>query len=397
MMYAISGMESPLSFVLLGWFLLELFKAADIYRLLFITALLALTRLDNIILIAPVMCWVLLGRYKTINMVRALFAISPFLLWSGFSLVYYGFIFPNTKYAKLSSGISSSDLIENGINYFLVSAAYDIPSALMVVGVLCYATWLACKKVRPNITILLLCLGCIVNGVYVVYVGGDYMFGRFTANTIIVCIFMIPFIYHNSGLRMRAVLLAVFLITYFMHAVVIDNSDFNDVEYRFRLSNSFTHGHAVSGLFTQPGHIIRDKTTHKWAKDGQRLAKKKKRDVVVKRVIGATGFYASARHIIIDSRALSDVLLARLPVSNTVPLRSGHYTRDIPKGYIYARKTGNTSKMEKSLEAYYQKIRLITSAELFRIERLREILLFNIGRYDYLIERYNNAVGNNTI
>jgi arabinofuranosyltransferase len=38
----------------------------------------------------------------------------PFALWEAFALVYYGFLFPNSAYAKLITGVSRMDLVRQG-------------------------------------------------------------------------------------------------------------------------------------------------------------------------------------------------------------------------------------------------------------------------------------------
>jgi arabinofuranosyltransferase len=45
--------------------------------------------------------------------------------WEVFSLVYYGFLFPNTAYAKLNTGIPIVELVGQGTHYFLNSLEWD--------------------------------------------------------------------------------------------------------------------------------------------------------------------------------------------------------------------------------------------------------------------------------
>jgi hypothetical protein len=44
-------------------------------------------------------------------------ALLPAVLWTLFALVYYGFPFPNTAYAKLAMGIDPADLRTQGALY----------------------------------------------------------------------------------------------------------------------------------------------------------------------------------------------------------------------------------------------------------------------------------------
>jgi len=50
---------------------------------------------------------------------------APLLLWELFAVVYYGFPFPNTAYAKLAAGIPSSELWLQGLGYTLSQITFD--------------------------------------------------------------------------------------------------------------------------------------------------------------------------------------------------------------------------------------------------------------------------------
>lgn len=100
------------------------------------------------------------------------------------------------------------------------------------------------------------------------------------------------------------------------------------------------------------------------------------------------GYYAGYEPILIDTRALADPLLARLPVSPTKGWRIGHFTRDIPPGYVHARRTGDTSRMGPAIAQYYEKLRLVTSGDLWDKERLKTILGFQLGWYDGWLNEY---------
>ena len=82
--------------------------------------------MDTVLLFAPVLMFVLFR----IRRVRGLFVIAagflPFVAWEAFSLFYYGFLFPNTAYAKLlDTGVGVSDRATHGLYYLLNSARID--------------------------------------------------------------------------------------------------------------------------------------------------------------------------------------------------------------------------------------------------------------------------------
>src|SRR4029077_17106949 len=61
-------------------------------------------------------------------------ATSPAWAWVLFSLVYYGFPFPNTAYAKLSPGIEHAVLVRQGLAYLRNALLTDPLTLVAMVG-----------------------------------------------------------------------------------------------------------------------------------------------------------------------------------------------------------------------------------------------------------------------
>jgi arabinofuranosyltransferase len=97
----------------------------------------------------------------------------PLLLWTAFSLFYYGFPFPNTAYAKLATGIPVAGLARQGALYLLNSLRWD-PLTLAAI-----ATAILLALVRRRPAELAVAAGIVLQLIYVVRVGGDFMSGRF--------------------------------------------------------------------------------------------------------------------------------------------------------------------------------------------------------------------------
>ena len=76
-----------------------------------IAALLYLARPDAVLLVAPVVLIESLRvrPWRTVASAAAL-GLTPAIAWTAFAVLYYGFPFPNTAYAKLATGISRSEL-----------------------------------------------------------------------------------------------------------------------------------------------------------------------------------------------------------------------------------------------------------------------------------------------
>ena len=107
-------------------------------------------------------------------------------------------------------------------------------------------------------------------------------------------------------------------------------------------------------------------------------------DVTVESVIGIFGFHAGTEKIIIDPLGLADPFLARLPAKEG--WRIGHFDRNFPQGYFESVKSGENMIEDPELREYYNHLKLVVqSPDLFSPKRLRTILNFNLGRYDYLL------------
>ena len=87
-----------------------------------------------------------------------------------------------------------------------------------------------------------------------------------------------------------------------------------------------------------------------------------------------------------DIFALADPLLARLPVKNPYT-RIGHFERDLPKGYVETIESGRNKIANPHLAEFYEKMKLITTGDLFLPGRLKTIWEMNTGQYDYLIQK----------
>ena len=65
--------------------------------------------------------------------------------------------------------------------------------------------------------------------------------------------------------------------------------------------------------------------------------------------VGLLGYCVGPGTAIIDNMALTDPLLARLPITDPAHWRIGHFYRAIPAGYWRAIKTGDSSAMEPAV------------------------------------------------
>ena len=189
--YCTSGLETPLTFLLLACFVDALLPVASpdaprwsngatvaaapaprLGRAAVCAALLATNRMDLALLCAPALLAALPGRPLGPSL-RTLFAAgAPFFLWLLFAAVYYGSPFPVTAHAKaFDVGIPAGELARQGLAYARF-ALTDDPALLPLV-----AAGLVAALLQPGARGL--AFGGLLYCAYVVKVGGDFMAGRF--------------------------------------------------------------------------------------------------------------------------------------------------------------------------------------------------------------------------
>ena len=417
--YATSGLENALSHLLLAAFLVVWFNGSDELRatsaefrsgdnqpttnnqrrtttrhsppttrlllLSFLAALLALNRLDALLLVLPTLGWEL-WRQRSVRALGLLaLGFLPLVVWTAFSLFYYGFPFPNTAYAKLATGIAAADLARQGGTYLLNSLRWDpltlTVSAAAVVMALA-RRWSAGVAVAAGIVLYLL---------YVISIGGDFMSGRFLTLPLVAAVAVllaatgpaagqatIPLSPRSSAIAAALILL---LAAIGHLPVLLAGSPTGDAARRDGdIADERAYYTPHTGLFT-------DRVAHPWAEQG--LVLRAAGPAVVEHGnVGFLGFYAGPAVHIIDRNGLTDPLLARLPVRDPADWRIGHFRRDVPAGYADTLRGGQNVIQDADLAAYFDVLAHATRGPLWSVERLREIWRINTGAYDHLLPQF---------
>lgn len=392
--YSTSGLENPLLHFCLVIFAIWFFSEwKDTRALLWLTLCFAfalLTRLDLAPLLAPPYVWRVWQTWRAqAHSFRELCGVVlvgmlPLITWEVFSLVYYGFPFPNTAYAKLSTGIPRADLIRQGFCYLMDSIRVD-PVTLLMIGLA--IGW----GVQGRSTERAAAVGIVLSLVYVVNVGGDFMTGRF----------LTPALVWAAALLAQApisgptasVVTAVFAITGVLMPKCPLRSDENYQDRHFWNYNGIAD---ERGMFYQQSGLLRfsrevgelPMDPHVEAGRKVRFEAEASTNVLVMvhpdGTVGYFGYEAGPKVHIVDPFALADPLLARMIAEGHVVRhwRIGHFTRSIPPGYVETLRTGQNVIEDPDYAKYYDKLALITRGPLWSIERFKAIVNMNLGRYN---------------
>jgi arabinofuranosyltransferase len=382
--YLASGLENPLTFALLAAFTYYYWKRQSnspvlqpraLLQLSFIAGLATLNRMDTLLIFAPAIAVVWWHSPKRIRAVGSIaLGFLPFILWEFFSLVYFGFLFPNTAYAKLSSGIGPMAYLHQGVLYLFNSILLDPVSILIVLTVIGLGLRGWERKITP------LAAGIAIYLVYILRIGGDYMSGRFISTLVfgsVLCLVQMDLDWQSLAVPAFVVVLLVGLTAGTMpytsdstyRQAYIDNKGISD-ERAFR--------YPEWGLLRiNRNQLLPDSAFSQgnWSRSGSR-------EVRISGAIGVQGYLLGPDVHILDVMALADPLLARMPAMDSVHWRPGHIEREIPDGYVETLYSGKNEIEDPSLSKYYSALQNITRDPIFAAERLRTIFKFNTGYYD---------------
>jgi arabinofuranosyltransferase len=405
--YATSGLETPLTFLFLAIFCTILVHRTRFLAttLLFYTSLIvalsAFNRLDTILFYLPVLTFLSISRFSARTLGALLGGFLPLLLWEVFSLFYYGFLFPNTAYAKLSTGIATRNYVQQGLVYAIDFLKYDswsvtvILSAALLTMYTFYQLWQHRQQVNSiqfesHLLPALMGSGLLLYCFYILRVGGDFMSGRFWATPFFLAVLLLNWFLQSldKQLAWRNYVIGIAFVFIFLGIfpklsddITIRLSGIADEKKFYLGTNSLLN-------YTRGTNVA----VHPWSIKGSQLKDEADKQghqsyIAMNQGIGMLGFYAGDKVTIIDPLGLSDPLLARLPVAED-HWRIGHHLRKIPQGYRRVHKTGSLDRLPLSLAQYYQPLHSIITDPLFDWQRLTTILWFNLGKYDHYLEEY---------
>lgn len=399
--YASSGLENPMSYLIASLFLITFIplrhdrqvdekKAAT---LLFLSSIAFLNRYDTIILYFPALMWLLyLSRsMPKWRLARVVFVSTlPASLWLCFSLVYYGYPYPNTAYAKaISTGFPLSWKIQRGLEYQANSIYWDTASYVILAG----AVWFALKNRSPTSIAIIAGLALYMLFVMTSGASATHMSGRFYA----VPLFIAIILFVSGVTNHRLALIACSLLAVYITWSPVSAIKFGTAAYQpFPQNESYIDtkwyvlNEGAALLNWRPGKKMPDNTWYEW---GDALRRQPESVYVGGafggEAIGYAGFAAGPEKHFIDRVGLSDPLLARLPANMPARMsdwKSGHFHRTIPAGYVESLASGKNLLLEPNLKKYYDIVRTITRDPIFSWERFSLILNMNLGCYEYLLK-----------
>ena len=411
--YSWFGQENPLGHVLvaalvLTWLRLypELRRRGAPVRLdwhcfVALIAIAPLYRHDFVLLAWPLAAWALWdnrSRLGWVGLARTVgWMLLPLLIWTGFSLVYFGFPLPSTAYNKLSDSYPILLRVAPAWDYYRFSLNKD--GLMMAVLFGSQLLWLGrapAKAIGAAIALVLL---------YVVFVGGDYMGGRFltVAYVMLVCLVsgtssdwhrFLAARYGRSRCGWMLAGLAVALVSWvavwpdsplrspvIYEARVVDRENYPTEVANERAAWQRHTGIAVWWSSLRNGTAYPDHVTARLGILLRNEAASGETFHVCN--LGVTPYKAKLDQNFLDVWGLADSFMTRLPGTG---LRASHLARARPLGLAESIASGSPSFVDPGLNRYFEILRNVTGSErLLSGERVKDVIGLNLGLYDDLL------------
>lgn len=378
MSFSGSGLENPLSHFFIALFILSLlhvYKTQKIHwSFSLLTGLAYLVRPDLVIITVPI--WFIMlyrTREKEIKsfmktfLAQALIGSSTAIIWTTISLIYYGSVFPNTAYAKAGAGIPRIDLLYSSYIYILDLIYRDPLTAIVILlGVFFgFRTPGVPRYLASSVALYVS---------YIVYIGSDFMSGRFFTVPFFISLFIIAYAVKFSS---RTYALAFIALLTFVGATKIQYTLFLETEENYQPPKRIADERAFYYGMTNLVKVYKNynESIQNWNYTGLEE---------VKYICGGLGFNSIVNGpnvFFIDQCALSDPLLSRLPGYMNNVLDMGHFYRQIPTGYIESIKTDENLIYETETKELYSHVRQITRGDIFSNEWWNSIWKINTEEF----------------
>jgi arabinofuranosyltransferase len=392
--YSTSGLENPLTHLLLASFALEVLEEGAwddrrIVRTSVLSGLLVLNRMDALLFVAPTLAWVLVRDRRPRALLAAALGFVPFVVWEVFATIYYGSPWPNTALAKLNTGIPAGELLAQGGRYLADAARHDPLTLALAASGLAAAAW------RRRSSELALAAGLALSLIYVVKVGGDFMAGRFLAAPALLGAILLARAACDLAPKARVALAAAIVL---LGAIGIAPTLDSGRAYASRSMELLRpHGiaderrfyFASAGLFNGSPGLTRPTPSNRSVNRGVDL-RRTRTALAVEGAIGYVGFFAGPAVHVVDYHALADPLLSRLPMVASDPFygaflrkvrpnevaatwRIGHFMRAIPRGYLATLASGENRIEDPEIRALYDRVARVTRGPVWSARRCADI------------------------
>lgn len=379
--YSYSGLENSLNYLIEAIFFYLYFKKeqgtdSKLPGLVLLASLGLVSRIDFILIfIIPLLItfaqdWKK-GKINISLSSKIALCSLPAILWFLFSALYYGSFLPNTYYSKTNVEDSFIQILSQGLQYYIFELKWDS----IVFAFLPIVMILRAVLRKDSSSILISLVFSLPYLVYILFVGGDFMAGRFF--TYVIFLMGIALVRLENLEKKEIFILGSALLLYNIllpttpiHPIkqqvrqnpwVLDKIGITDEKFWYYLGTGLAWHDKNGSLLSN----ISNKKPFFPPTDQK---------VFIKYNTGVIGFFLPDQYII-DIIALGDPLLSRIQGKGRV----GHKVRHIPLGYFESVESGENKIQDPKLKEYYESLNLLTRGEIFDSRRLRLFWKFQFG------------------
>jgi arabinofuranosyltransferase len=337
--FTTSGLETGLiHFLILLYFF---FKSSKKYSHTILQywclGFLLMTRHDLVLVVLPLVAFSVLRdkRFQSVSfqslkegIITVLIpTFVPVLYWSIFSYCYYGSIIPNTAVAKMSLLPSLPIRLYQTKLYLL--DAFQTDPILVIAPILAILVSILKKTWKVFYTVL---ASTVITILYLMYIGGDFMTGRFLTAICLTSILLLITEFKKSASITTLLFVSALACCVFKTPGLPSNA--NSLVKKNGLANEGAYYFQAYGL----PNLAKIYIDHEYPFEVARgiVIKNSKDPVTLIDTLGISGYFAGSKKIILDIWGLADPVIARMPSAFNVEkdFRPGHVTRKINQSYI---------------------------------------------------------------
>jgi arabinofuranosyltransferase len=332
------GLENCLTHFLIAVLVIEMLRDTEPrpFVLTLLASLIWLTRPDTAFLLAPLGLVVLAQCWRARRFLPLLGTV-PAILWLIFALAYYGELTPNTADAKLGIFGSWQAAARQGLDYVYDWIQHEPLPAALSIGGLGLVLGLARNRYHWA-----LAAGALLYAVYIVYIGGDYMRGRFMLVFYFTIVTLAAFLMANQPIRVplrhaAAVGFAGLMLFAFFHWARPPRTA--DISAQGISDERMFYAGFQLETYRRTGQLSYMFYTLDFIAELKAYAEQCGGMTMHTATVGAIAYFAGPDVTIIDTVGLNDDRIAALPRTLLAfdPPRVGHPLKFIPLDYLASR------------------------------------------------------------
>ena len=383
--YTSSGLENPLSYFLVALISIRFFSARCDGFFFLACALLFLNRMDYALLLLPLCLYAWRSCGYKLSVVFP--ALSLCLLWLVFATWYFGHPLPNTFLAKGNIDAPVWNFVLQGFSYYIRTLTQD-PVTLFVIFLALAACFydVLCHRRISRFTAV--GGGVVLYGLYLLWIGGDFMQGRFFSIPFVILLFCGIFYLKKENFNIdflrflhnrRRVL--VFFLLIVMASCVSVTQRFKE---SFVLAKHLKY-RKYQGIVNERRFELGQGWVGGW---GGRVAFQSFQDFApslarLECCPGAINLRSNGSEYIVDTISLASPYLSRIPAKW---FRIGHMGRAIPTDFEAWLVKEAILLPDPQTNAFFSDIRHVVRGNLFSWNRMKKIVKINL--YDYNVEYF---------